>query len=280
MDVEGRSILDSNYYQQITVSDKKMVVQRYDKVGRLVSKDYGPKRTKTKHALSSRIKSCDDETVKSMILDYFLDYNKVDSIYENLNLHGTFYSIVLDSTLGKRLRFKTYPGEDIVRKIYDKYKFDRDEFLINLEGYFKYSFETMLGHSSYEIEGVTKSWDDEKIDDKTREVRFCLATNRSDGILPQVREEEIEFFGRAISLIMADKIAVVDEVKDTDEFGDFVKEYFIIDEERDSRVIYIPCELVPIAETAVSKHNGRVWEQRREIEKNDEKVYQMKLEEF
>ena len=70
----------------------------------------------------------------------FLDYNKVDSIYENLDLHGTFYSIVLDSTLGKRLRFKTYPGEDIVRKIYDKYKFDRDEFLINLEGYFKYSF--------------------------------------------------------------------------------------------------------------------------------------------
>lgn len=280
MEVEGRRILDSNFYQQITIADKKMVVQRYDKVGRLVSKDYGPKRTKSKQTISSRLRKCDDETVKSMVLDYFLDYNKVASIYEDLNLHGTFYSIVLDSTLGKRLRFKTFPREDNAKKIYDKYRFDRDEFLINLEGYYKYSFETVLEHSSYEVEGTSESFTSQEEDDKTRRVFFCLAASHDENFVPRVREEELEFFGRAISLIMGDEIAEIEEVKSTNELGFLQREYLIVDKYYSSKVIHISSDLVPRAEEFLSQHNSRVWEQRREKEANDEKIYQMKMEEF
>lgn len=280
MEVEGRRILDSNFYQQITVGDKKMVVQRYDKVGRLVSKDYGPKRTKSKQALSTRLRKCDDETVKSMVLDYFLDYNKVASIYEDLNLHGTFYSIVLDSTLGKRLRFKTFPREDIAKKIYDKYRFDRDEFLINLEGYYKYSFETVLEHSSYEVEGTSESFTSQEEDDKTRRVFFCLAASHDENFVPRVREDEAEFFGRAISLIMGDEIVEIEEVKSTNELGFLQREYLIVDKDYSSKVIHISSDLVPKAEEFLSQHNSRVWEQRRKTEVDDEKIYQMKMEEF
>ena len=280
MDVEGRSILDSNFYQQITVADSKLVVQRYDKVGRLVSKDYGPKRTKSKQALSSRIRKCDDDTVKSMILDYFLDYNKVDSIYENLNLRGTFYSIVLDSPLGKRLRFKTNPSDELVKKIYDKYRFDRDEFLINLDGYYNFEFSTTLEHSNYEVEGTVKSYSSESEEDKTRKVLFCLAASHDENFVPRVREEELEFFGRAISLIMGDEIAVIEEVKTTNSLGFLERKYLIFDKDYSRRVIQISRDLVPHAEEFLSQHNSRVWKQRREIEANDEKIYQMKLEEF
>ena len=280
MDVEGRSILDSNFYQQITVADSKLVVQRYDKVGRLVSKDYGPKRTKSKQALSSRIRKCDDDTVKSMILDYFLDYNKVDSIYENLNLRGTFYSIVLDSPLGKRLRFKTNPSDELVKKIYDKYRFDRDEFLINLDGYYNFEFSTTLEHSNYEVEGTVKSYSSESEEDKTRKVLFCLAASRNEDFVPRVREDEIEFFGRAISLIIGDEIGIVEESKDIDGYGDFISNYFIVDKDYNSKIIHISDDLVPFALKFLSEHNSRVWEQRRETENNDSKIYQMKLEEF
>lgn len=280
MDVEGRSILDSNFYQQITVADSKLVVQRYDEVGRLVSKDYGPKRTKSKQALSSRIRKCDDDTVKSMILDYFLDYNKVDSIYENLNLHGTFYSIVLDSPLGKRLRFKTNPNDELVKKIYDKYRFDRDEFLINLDGYYNFEFSTTLEHSNYEVEGTVKSYSLESEEDKARKVLFCLAASRDEDFVSRVREDEIEFFGRAITLIMGDEIGIVEESKDIDGYGDFISNYFIVDKDYNSKIIHISDDLVPFALKFLSEHNSRVWEQRRETENNDSKIYQMKLEEF
>ena len=216
-----------------------MVVQRYDKVGRLVSKDYGPKRTKSKQALSSRIRKCDDDTVKSMILDYFLDYNKVDSIYENLNLRGTFYSIVLDSPLGKRLRFKTNPSDELVKKIYDKYRFDRDEFLINLDGYYNFEFSTTLEHSNYEVEGTVKSYSSESEEDKTRKVLFCLAASHDEDFVPRVREDEVEFFGRAISLIMGDEIAEIEEVKTTNSLGFLKKEYLIVDKvEKDDKEYY------------------------------------------
>lgn len=280
MEVEGKRILDSNYYQQVTIHDKRMIVQRYDKVGRLVCKDFGPKRTRSKQAISSRMKKCDDETVKAMAVDYFLDYNKICSIYENSYVQGIFYPLIIDSTIGKRLRFKALPSDEIWDKIECKYRFNRDEFLINLEGYCKFAFGFDVDRSSYEIKGMTKDWTESLEEDKTREVLFCLSASQDENFVPYVREEELEFFGRAISVIMGDQIADIEEIRSTDRFGFILKEYAIVDKDYYNRSIHIASELVPAAEKFVSAHNQRVWSKRREEEKIEGKIYQMKLEEF
>ncbi len=280
MEVEGKRILDSNYYQQITIHDRKMIVQRYDKVGRLVSKDFGPKRTRSKQAISSRIKKCDDDSVKGLVSDYFLDYNKINSIFENTYLQGNFYPLIIDSVLGKRMRFRTVPSEEISKKIFAKYSFDREEFLIGLEGYRNFVFGFDVGNAYYTINGVPS---DETISleaDKNRDVVFCLAASQDGNYVPYVREEELAFFGRAISMIMGDRIADTEEVKDTDRFGFLNTEYVIVDKDYYDRSIRISRELVPAAEAFVSEHNQRVWNERRKQEEVEGKIYQMKMEEF
>lgn len=277
MRVEGLKILDSNYYQQITVHDGRMVVQRYDKVGRLVSKDFGPKRTASKQRLSLLIKKLDDKAVMSIVTDYFLDYVKVDAIYENLNISGKLYPIVVDSTIGKRLRFSTSPSDEALEKIRARYKFDRDEFLIGLEDYGNFVFGYELGKSYYTIDG--NDLENKKEEDKTRRVQFCLATEYDENFVPRVREDELEFFGRAISTIMGDRIAEATVYEDSDRFGFITKDYLITDKHCE-RQIHIPKGLFPVATKYVSEHNQRVWNQRREQEKIEGKVYQMKMEEF
>lgn len=277
MRVEGLKILDSNYYQQITIYDGRMVVQRYDKVGRLVSKDYGPKRTASKQRLSLLIKKLDDKAVMSIVTDYFLDYVNIDAIYENLDISGKLYPIVVDSTIGKRLRFSTNPSDEALEKIRARYKFDRDEFLIGLEDYRNFVFGYELGKSFYTIDSNDSKTEGEE--GKTRKVLFCLAAENDENFGPRVRDDELEFFGRAISTIMGNRIADATVYEDSDRFGFITRDYLITDEYYE-RQIHIPNGLFPVATKYVSEHNQRVWSQRREQEKIEGNVYQMKMEEF
>lgn len=278
MKVEGLRILDSNYYQQITIHNSKMVVQRYDKVGRLITKDFGPKRASSKQRLSLEIKNLDDVAVVDAVTDYYLNYSKINAIFEDIYVEGILYPVVVDSTLGKRLRFRTCPSDEVVEKIMAKYRFDRDEFLVGLDEYKNFVFGHEVGKSYYEIKG--EKVDESKKEDKSSPVIFCLAASHDENFVPRVRDDELEFFGRAISIIMGDSIAKATVVEDQDRFGFITKNHVIFDIDHYERQIHMPEELYSAAEKFVSEHNHRVWEKRREQEKIEGNVYQMKMEGF
>ncbi|MDD5888565.1 MAG: hypothetical protein PUC82_03650 [bacterium] len=268
MKIEGLKILDSNFYHQIIIGDRKMIVQRYDRHGVLDTKDDGPVRVKSTDAISKRIKGKDDDEVKALVLDYFLSYNKISAILEDASIQWNFYPLLVDSSLGKKLIFKDNLSKDLCDKVRSKYCFDRLEFLVNLDSCSDFTFNTGMGNSYYKM-----------AQDSDNKAIFGLSTYYDDKKRLQVRKEELDFLAKAIDIIMEGNIIDVVGTCSNDRMG-FSGEFVILDKEREDKVIHISKELVTFASPFVGKHNLNVFSQRREEEKNEGKVYQMKMEEF
>lgn len=275
MRIEGLRILDSNYYHQLTIHDGKAVVQRYNKHGGIARGCSSDKYVKSSNPISLELRGLDDDSTIERLVDYYLDYNKIIGIQENAIVGGTTYIIVsspgeeissIYETPNKKLRFRIVPSHDTSKKIIDRYRFDRDEFLLNLPEDIKefvFAFETEKSY--YKTDG------DSAI--------FCLNARHDENFVPVVLDSEVSFFRKAISLVMGDNIIYDDISDEEDRFGFISREYTITDSTF-SKKIKMPKELYPVAKEVVDSHNKRVLAEREQELQITGFVYQKKMEGF
>lgn len=275
MKIEGLRILDSNYYHQLTIHDSKAVVQRYNKNGGIARGCSSDKYAKASNPISLELKGLDYDTTVDRLVDYYLDYNKIIGIQENAIVNGTTYIIIsspgevmssIYETPSKKLRFRVAPSHDTSKKIIDRYRFDRDEFLINLpEEVREFVFCVQQENTYYKVEG--------------KSAIFCLNARRDERCKVVALESEKDFFGRAISLIMGDEIISSDISEESERFG-FVNRAYTITDSSGRKKIKMPKGLYPAAKEFVDAHNNRVLAERRQAEQIVGPVYQKKMEGF
>ncbi len=280
MRVEGLKLLNSNFYHQITISDNKIVVQRCDKGGRLVSRDDGVKLTPSDHPISEEIRKLGSVSTVDRVVEYYLDYSEITSISSVLFRERPYIIVesekdnsndIFGSDCSKRLKLRTeVPGREIsVGKIFDKYEFDRDEFLANLIGDVK------------EVDfSVTENKTGYRLDKDNDKAFFFLSSQKNYSGKIYMSPGEIEFLYKAMSMIMGDNLVTVTMEEKLSRL-DFLSSYYAMITPEDSHsVITMSRGLIPVALDFESSHNRSVMEKRREEDKINGRVYQMKMEGF
>lgn len=282
MRVEGLKILDSNYYHQIAIYGNKIVVQRCSKGGKMISRDDGVKTMPPNHSISDEIRNLDKISTVDRIVEYYLDYNRLTSISSELIREEPYIIVegekdnsnaIYESNLSKKLKIRTdFPkSKFLVNKILDKYQFDRDEFLAHLIGDVReFSFFVSDNNTSYSLD-KGKDGNDTGI--------FFLNTHKYSGgnFTPP---NEIEFLNRALPMIMGDNLVTTTIVRDEEESDFLNPPYVMITPEDAHSVITMPNKLAHFASEFESNYNQSVMKKRRETEKINGKVFQMKMEGF
>ncbi len=280
MRVEGLKLLNSNFYHQITISDNKIVVQRCDKDGRLVSRDDGVKLIPSDHPISEEIRTLGSVSTVDRVVEYYLDYSEITSISSILFRERPYIIVesekdnsndIFGSDCSKRLKLRTeVPGREIsVGKIFDKYEFNRDEFLANLIGGVK------------EVDfSVTENKTGYRLDKDNDKAFFFLSSQKNYSGKIYMSPGEIEFLYKAMSMIMGDNLVTVTMEEKLSRL-DFLSSYYAMITPEDSHsVITMSRGLIPVALEFESSHNRSVMEKRREEDKINRRVYQMKMEGF
>lgn len=280
MKVEGLKLLDANFYHQLTVRGDKIVVQRLDKSGRMVTCDDLVQKVKSANPISRELRHLDTRESIDRVVEYYLDYSKITGIYTNASFNRDLYC-VLTSSIGdedlihkgaRKLRFQEAPDQRTFQRIVDKYHLDREVFLLNLVddvSYFEFYFDK--GNSSYQVrdfyEGKKKGC-------------FTLRLEEASSYRLDLPPDEEEFLEKAVDIIMGDEIAISRVDEDWDRFGFLERRYMRIDSERYGKTITVSQVEKSRIEDIVSKHNMGVWERRHKQEKAEGKVYQLKMEGF
>lgn len=287
MKIEGLRILDSNFYHQLTICDDKIVVQRLDSMGRVVNNDDDDevRWVKSTNSISSEIRGLDDQGTIDRVVEYYLNYNKITGVYTNIDSNKSLYCVFMSSIYDrwnliynetKRLGFQEIPDEMTFKKIMDKYRFDREGFLINLvDDASRFEFCIEDGNSYYQSN---------EFSDGNKNVCFVLCVKKDSSGLFKLEPSELEFFEKAVDVIMGEDIARVSGETEYNKCGSLIGDHMSIYSgefaPKKNVNIAVPFELRSEAQRAVLKHNKKVLNRRREQEKVEGRVYQLKMEGF
>ena len=205
---------------------------------------------KMSHSIEDELRTLDDVAKVERIIDYYLDYNPVNSIDENYNRVGR--SIFITSTTGSELRLGRRPYGDFLEKIFNKYRETRwQTACLNPIGSFEFK-------TSYNYTGFFKN--DDGID-------FVLSTKFGE-LLPQ----ELDFFEMVLPVLFGDsEVRIKKRFKPNSYTGIASLDldgYYVIGEDS---TIKVDRKLLPLTSKIVSKHNKQV----KKLKEENEKIYQM-----
>lgn len=272
MKISGLKILSSNCYNLLTVSERSIIIQRFDLNGNIKDcSDDSVKFSRLSNSLVTQLDGLEDKEKIARVVDYYLDYAKVTSVADSVLIDGLKYTVVegIDACDERRnLRFDESLNRDLSSKIMRQYMFNRDEFLTNLEidEECDIFFEGEDGKSYYKS-------------DSPSTIRFGLASKKSKTGNERVNDLELEFFGKTITHVLGDGLAQIYDELSTE--GDtYTSNKFTISDLSDKKRIHIPRSVVPYAKNFVREHNNKVRQNRINSDKMDMKVLQMKLEGF
>lgn len=234
MKIVGSKYLDKNDYSNISINDKEIIVR----------KNKG--KYKTMHLENSfveELKKLDDDDMIRTIIEYYLYYHKI-SVMERTTLHGNLH--VVGSSDGTSLCINRTISDELLEKVYEKYKGDRESFTFSRDFYgCNLMFITTASSLGYTESGYIE-------DD--RSCRFYLATENG-----RIVEQEKEFLIDVFNPMLADGEVAIGREDGKDNFVSvtFLRKSEDICEYVDygaPKVIVSP-SVLPVIETLVISHN-------------------------
>ena len=255
MKIIGSKYLAKNDYSNIAINANEIIVR----------KNKGNYKTIClSNSFMIWLKSLKDEEKVNSIIDYFLDYHKVNIVGKN-TLHGVSY--VVDSSDGTSLCINRPINDEQIDKIYAKYEKDRWDFVFS-RNFYEYGpvFLTTSGSTGYMESGYIE-------DD--RSCRFYLET-----VNGKITDREKEFLIDIFSPMLSDgEVAIGREEDDANLINvTFLRKSEEICEYVDygaPRVRVTP-EVLPVLETLVVSHNEDV----KNKENSKDRPKQLRMEEL
>ena len=245
MRVKGMSYLRKNDYQSISIN--KGAINVYG------SCDY--KTMRLSYNIEDDLKKLDEEGKRKRVVEYFLDYSRINHLNECYLQNGRIY-LYVGARHNRSLKFSVQPSSDILKKIIAKYQRDRLTFF-GQEDILGYKFGTTSRSSSYDfdIEGYA-------------EINLCTKNGK-------LVEFEQKFLSELLPTIFGDSIVSLKTVYDDDEYGRRLIGYFIVGANKSIKVDY---NLLNVVSIIILNHNSAV--QRKLEEESHYKQLMLRMEEI
>lgn len=254
MKIIGSKYLEKNDYSNIAINANEIIVR----------KNKGKYKTMNlSNSFIGGLKALEDEGKINSIIDYFLDYHKVNIVGKN-TLHGVSY--VVDSSDGTSLCINRPISDNQVDKIYAKYERDRWDFVFS-RNFYEYGpvFLTTAGSTGYMESGYIE-------DD--RSCRFYLET-----VNGKITDREKEFLIDIFSPMLSEGEVAVGREEESNLINvTFLRKSEEICEYVDygaPRVRVTP-EVLPVLEALVVSHN----EDAKNRENDKDRPKQLRMEEL
>lgn len=181
--INGLKKLDANFYEKIVIKDSEQ--------GFLVNVSGNLTKLDTVHVgdkVSSRLKDISDEEKIKEIIEYYLDYNKINTI----NVSRSSDEILIKSLEGKTLIIQSSsPFTDNIKKsLFDKYNKDRCDYCYSSKNVKVICLDVSWESSSYEM----------ILDEKSNKGNLCLTLKTGiNGLVSSETKFLLEFILNKIS---------------------------------------------------------------------------------